>query len=230
MTQTIDELNKQVQEAQRKLVEAQQEQRRAALAAKEEAERIKREEANKVTRAANLIHAQRIVDELKKVGYPDATCGWAKDSDSVYPLIGAHGKLDKWDATGLRLESANAGYYRNNPVLRAAVGRYGETVYYPMRKDCTLNYAAIAAKYAEKANINHERTVARVQKANRVERNIAIAQRIRERFGLREYGDTVRPAEYTEDAVKLTITATLSEADAIALLDAIKATGLVKVS
>lgn len=232
MTQTLAELKEQAEEAARKLQEAVAEERRIQREA-EEAERdaerrIKRDEKRLVW----LGHAEKVVAELRNIGYEDAACGFRKDIAewSEYPTIAPNGNIEGWHRNDIAFEETYSGSYhssRTNTVI--GVGGYPSTKY-PMKKDGTFSYAIIAKKFKDLEDARIAKSLEMDKKEARRTKNCAIADRVKANFGIYEYSSIVKNSEHEDGKVVITLSATLTEEEANRFLKLAVESGLVNLS
>jgi len=227
MTKSIDELNKEMEEARAKYDLAVAEARKV----KEAEEKKLRNEAQAkkvlIARERYSVYANCLIEELKKAGYTDAE--WAfRDGDgeprtwNIQPNIYPKGQKGQED--WVRIQFAESyGNYGSKDVIY--VGGY-ERTRFPLKKDGTFNYKGIVAKFVQKENVRIVEKQERIKKNNLLDTNERLAKSIRERFGIDSYSGIVRANQYTEGKVLITIKASLEEAEAIAMLTALRDAGI----
>lgn len=228
---TLEELKAQAEAAALALYQAEKAEREAKRAAEQEAKDAKRRAVRDAHRLQNMIHAEKIVAELRNVGFEDAKCGWKEDQAewNEYPVIAPDGNIDGWHRDISFRETYSGDYYSSRTKMVVEVGGYPFTKY-PMKKDGTFSYAAIAKKYLEHITAKEAKNNQYKKEADRAAKNTAIANRVKSHFKLSEYSGMVGASSYEDGKVVVKISATLTEAEAIHFLQVLKDTGLAKFS
>jgi len=226
MEKTLEQLRAEADAARVALEAAQAAEQKRAREIREAALEAERKAKEESKYNANKVHADRIVEELKKVGFTSAEVrkpegDWHLDRPVIF--------VEDGYASWTNIEFEGDGSYRNEKLI-IKVGGYGGTAY-PIRKDGTYNYEKIAARAKEYKDQRIAEQTAAQKEANRQKANAELVVKLCKEFNILEDGwfsPIVKADKWGENMVTVSFSkAELNEDKAREVLTVLRNAGLI---
>lgn len=216
MEKTIEQLKKDMEDAQAKLMEAQREVIAKERERREEIEKAKRLEREKVLQEEFKVHARKIVEELMALGYDEAMFSFKEGSlGDMFPRIWPYGLDGKQFSSPIYFDY-HYGSTGGRTFQVTVSLNYNHTQSYRLNKDKVYNYKGIAAKFKDfETTVNAEKNAMQT-KAEIIRTNEEIRKRLLEKHGLPDssYYGIVRGYEHSAGKVKIVFDRVMTEEEA----------------
>lgn len=200
--------------AKRKMAEVEQAKRKAEQLAKE----AERAAANKKQYEAFTVHADKIIAEIKKLGY-EVTYKAPDLKWQVYPIF---------DIRSIHFSTmGSTNYYSRSGKPAVRIDTIETTKTYPLKKDGTFSYEKIAKAWVDAIKQREAVDKRRNDERERYQVNGELRKHVLNELGLDDYSSKVQRSKYHNNRVDVNLNiGNLTGEAAIELLKAVKNLGI----